>query len=71
MTSKKFEFPARGFYIVADKVAEADYFLEGLKHKSFHDYNEFGYQFSAFVSAARSITYALQAVMKEYPNFQD
>lgn len=65
---EKFEFPGRGFHYVADKVAEADYFLELMKSKRGHA-EEFGFVFSAFVSAARSVTFSLQAVMSRYPNW--
>jgi len=66
--STKFQFPGRGFHCVADKVAEADYFLGRMKETS-ADIEEFRFLFSAFVSAARSVTFSLQAVMSEYPNF--
>lgn len=64
----KFQFPVKGFYSVANKVGEADYFLDQLKQKA-GVANEFGYIFSAFVSAVRSITFSLQAVMSHYPGF--
>lgn len=68
--STKFTFPSRSFYLVADKVAEADFFLTQLKAHT--DYpQEFGFYFSAFVSASRSITFSLQAVMSHYPGFQE
>jgi len=67
----KFQFPSRGFHIVADKVGEADYFLDCLKHADFRTNRQFGYHFSAFVSAARSTTFALQAVMSGYPGFKE
>lgn len=66
--STKFQFPSRGFYYVADKVAEADYFLGRMKETSAH-IAEFRFLFSAFVSAARSVTFSLQAVMSGYPGF--
>jgi hypothetical protein len=66
----KFEFPSRGFWIVSDKIGEADYFLEQLK-RSQAMYEEFGYNLSAYVSATRSITFSLQAVMCHYPNFSE
>ncbi len=68
MPEQKFEFPNRGFHIVADKFGEADYFLELMREKEEH-YKEFGYALSAFASAARSITFSLQAVMSKYPEF--
>jgi hypothetical protein len=64
----KFVFPSRGFYIVADKVAEADFFLERLQGAVGH-IPDFGFFVSAFVSAARSVTFVLQAVMSHYPGF--
>lgn len=64
----KFEFPGRGFHCVADKVAEADYFLGRMKEVS-SDFEQFRFLFSAFVSAARSVTFSLQAVMSRYPDF--
>lgn len=67
---EKFIFPQRGFWIISDKVAEADYFLEMLKNSK-SDFKEFGYLLSAFVSASRSITFALQAVMSHYPGFSE
>lgn len=63
-----FAFPGRGFHLVADKVAEADYFLDRMK--ALHQASdEFGFNFNAFVSSARSITFVLQAVMHRYPDF--
>ncbi|MGW8391476.1 hypothetical protein [Pseudoduganella sp. HUAS MS19] len=67
---EKFKFPSRGFYIVADKIAEADYFLEKMRETQFSLF-EFSYNLSAFASAARSITFSLQAVMSKYPEFSD
>ncbi|MBW4423328.1 MAG: hypothetical protein KME50_02395 [Nostoc desertorum CM1-VF14] len=66
----KFIFPEKGFYLVVDKVAETDYFLDMLKNKQ-DSYQEFKYIFSAFASAARSITFCLQAVMSKYPGFNE
>lgn len=70
MHTEKFEFPSRGFHIVATKVGETDYFLEKLKEVQ-GNYDEFSYVLSAFSSAARSITFSLQAVMSKYPNFEE
>jgi len=67
---EKFEFPSKGFHIVATKVGEADYFLEKLKEVQ-GNYDEFSYVLSAFTSAARSITFSLQAVMSKYPDFSE
>lgn len=66
--TEKFQFPSKGFYIVAQKVGEADYFLEMLKSVQGH-YHNFSYVLSAFTSAARSITFSLQTVMSKYPEF--
>ena len=66
--TEKFQFPSKGFFIVAQKVGEADYFLEMLKSVNGR-YYEFSYVLSAFTSAARSITFSLQAVMSKYPDF--
>ena len=65
---EKFIFPSRGFYIVAQKFGEADFFLEKMRETQFH-FDDFSYNLSAFSSAARSITFSLQAVMCKYPNF--
>ena len=66
--SAKFKFPGRGFRCVADKVAEADYFLGRMK-ETYAEIEEMRFLFSAFVSAARSVTFSLQAVMSGYPDF--
>jgi hypothetical protein len=69
-SKEKFVFPSKGFYLVADKAGEADYFLERMKENQL-DIQSFGYLFSAFVSASRSITFVLQSVMSNYPNFDN
>lgn len=66
--AEKYKFPSRGFHVVAEKVAEADYFLEKMKETQFF-YREFSYNLSAFTAASRSITFSLQAVMSKYPGF--
>lgn len=74
MNKDKFVFPERGFYAVADKIAEADFFLDKLKEQSsgsFAAYKEYDFYFSAFLSASRSITFCLQWVMSPYPNFDE
>lgn len=58
----------RSFGIVDDKVIEADFFLEKLGNAGL-DFFEARCYFSAFVSAARSITFALQSVMSEVRGF--
>jgi hypothetical protein len=59
---------ARNFGLVDDKVAEAEFFVEKLSSAGFNFFEARCY-FSAFVSAARSITFCLQAVMNEIPGF--
>lgn len=54
---------ARPFDLVDEKLAEADFFL-GKLEDSVKNLFESRCYFSAFVSAARSVTFALQAVMK-------
>lgn len=68
---EKFVFPERGFFVVVDKIAEADFFLEKLKTESssLSLNQEYNFYFSAFVSSARSITFSLQWVMSKYPDF--
>ena len=70
MTSDKFEFPSKGFYLVGKKVAESDYFLTKLNASEFYG-DEFNFNLSAFCSAARSITFSLQTVMSKFPNFDE
>jgi hypothetical protein len=65
----KYRFSHRGFFLVTDKIAEADYFLEGLNGR--HGRQELKYYLSAFVSAARSVTFSLQSVMADVPEFSD
>lgn len=59
---------ARSFDLVDDKLYEADFFLEKLV-ASDRDLIEARYYFSAFVAAARSVTFALQAVMSDIEGF--
>ncbi|MBA4388350.1 MAG: hypothetical protein C0404_10240 [Verrucomicrobia bacterium] len=61
---------ARSFSIVDQKVAEAEFFLKKLRGVEF-DFFAARCFVSAFVTSARSITYALQAVMKPVPRFQE
>ncbi len=60
----------RSFGLVDQKVAEADFFLEQLK-ACVPDIPAARYQFSAFVSAARSITLSIQAVIGKVDGFDD
>lgn len=59
---------ARSFDLVDHKLMEADYFFEKFSGAVAPD--ETNYNFSAFVSAARSVTWSLQAVMKHIPDFE-
>lgn len=58
----------RSFALVDEKLAEADFFLDKLTNASPGLWPSRFY-FSAFVSSARSITFALQAVMTHLPEF--
>jgi hypothetical protein len=61
---------ARSFDCVDFKLAEADFFLEKMKSCSASIW-ELNFYFSAFVSAARSVTFALQAVMNDQAGFAE
>jgi hypothetical protein len=61
---------ARSIGLVDDKVAEADFFLEELGKRRFDLFAARCY-FNAFVSASRSITFSLQAVMSEFDGFSN
>jgi hypothetical protein len=61
---------ARSFDCVDFKLAEADFFLEQMKSCTLSIW-EVNFYFSAFVSAARSVTFALQAVMDGQPGFAE
>jgi len=52
----------KNFDLVADKVKEADFFLEKLNQAS-TNFNEARFYFSAFVTATRSITFVLQTAI--------
>lgn len=60
----------RGFPLVVDKVEEAHFFLEKMRSSASFS-KDFHFYFSAFISAARSITWTLQYVMADYPNFEE
>ncbi len=60
----------RHFGLVDAKVAEANFFLKQLAASEANFFTARCY-FSAFVSSARSITFALQAVMKGLDGFTD
>jgi len=59
----------RSFDLVDYKVAEAEFFLQCLE-SSGADFFAAGCYFSAFVAAARSTTFALQAVLSSAPAFR-
>jgi hypothetical protein len=61
---------ARSFDCVDFKLAEADFFLEQMKGCTLSIW-VLNFYFSAFVSAARSVTFALQAVMDGQPGFAE
>lgn len=61
---------AQSFGIVEDKLFEAEFFLDRLRVSSRFNYGS-RYYFSAFVSAARSVTLALQATMKDVEGFTE
>lgn len=58
----------RSFGLVEDKLFEAEFFLNRLEESPNHSFEVKCY-FSAFVSAARSITFSLQSCMKGVPEF--
>lgn len=60
------------FSLVLDKLAEAEFFLEKM-NASGKEANMFEVRcyFSAFVSAARSITFSIQAVLNDVGGFQE
>jgi hypothetical protein len=58
------------FGIVEEKVAEAAFFLDRLGSASSHSFEARCY-FSAFASAARSVTLSLQYSMEDVPGFLD
>ena len=59
----------RSFELVESKLVEANFFLEKLANVKGFDAARF--YFSAFVSAARTVTFALQAVMKSVEGFAE
>jgi len=68
---EKFVFPDYGgVHHVAQKVGEADFFLEKLKATDSWN-EEFDYYFSAYATALRSITFILQFVMRKFPGFDE
>jgi hypothetical protein len=58
----------RPFWLIDGKLREADFFLEKLRAAP--DLDDARYYFSAFASAARSITYAIQVCLRGVPGFE-
>jgi len=70
MTETHLIYTGNGF--AKDKLNEAIYFFEKLKTlKDSENINEFKYNGSAFLSAARSVTWALKKEFKKNPQFED
>ena len=61
---------ASSFEVVEHKLREAEFFLTRLRNTSRLNFAA-GCYFSAFVSAARSVTFATQASLKGVPGFKD
>jgi hypothetical protein len=61
---------ARSFGVVENKLREAEFFLDKLRNETRESFEADCY-FSAFVSAARSVTFAMQASLKGVPGFLD
>ena len=60
---------SRSFDIVDNKLREADFFLEELRTRG--SFSTRDYYFSAFLSASRSVTFALQATLSSLPGFAE
>ena len=60
---------AQSFGVVEEKLYEARFFLEKLRESDSIS-TDARYYFSAFVSASRSVTFALQATMSDLPDFR-
>jgi hypothetical protein len=60
----------RGFGLVDDKLFEADFFLEKLSDCGFNFW-EARFYLSAFVSAARTVTFALQGSISDLDGFNE
>lgn len=58
------------YIAIADKLKEADFFLEKMKGAN-RQLDELNYYFSAFVSAARSVTFVMQYVASELDGFEE
>lgn len=61
---------SKTFGLVDEKLAEADFFLEKLAESGLNFFEVRCY-FSAFVSSARSVTFALQFVMSDVAGFEE
>jgi hypothetical protein len=61
---------ASSFGVVENKLREAEFFLDQLRDASRLSFEADCY-FSAFVSAARSVTFAMQASLNGVPGFRD
>lgn len=61
---------SRSFGIVEEKLREADFFLEAMCASDPISYAARFY-FSAFISAGRSVTFAMQASLSDVPAFQE
>lgn len=61
---------ANSFEVVEDKLREAEFFLAQLRNTTRLRFEADCY-FSAFVSAARSVTFAMQASLKSVAGFED
>lgn len=58
------------FDSVDEKLREADFFLTKMEESGFKSYS-WRFYFSAFVTAARSVTFVLQHVMHDIPGFAE
>ena len=61
---------SKSFDFVDEKIREADFFLDQLSESGMR-MNQVRFHFNAFVSASRSITFSLQAVMNSTPGFRE
>jgi hypothetical protein len=61
---------ARVLDLIERKLAEADFFLNEMQGSGFNVFGFYCY-FSAFLSASRSVTFTLQAVMSGTPGFDE
>ncbi|VAX16744.1 hypothetical protein MNBD_NITROSPINAE04-1856 [hydrothermal vent metagenome] len=60
----------RSFSIIDYKVAEADFFLQKISDCGYN-FIEARYYMSAFISSTRTITYSLQAILKDHEGFSE